>query len=125
MERFKVFLEIRSNETLASFLEPEHVYVGKEKMKILSHDVKVFSDEYGSHRIMKLDADGKAISVIQVLSNKKGVGHVANAFTLPQYRQKGIGTELVKHARNMFPKKLTFSTDLSDDGAAFVQAMTR
>lgn len=124
MYRFKLFLEIQSNETLASFLQPTHVYVGKEKMKILTHDVKVFTDEHGSYRFMKFDADGKAISVIQVMSMRKSVGHVANAFTLPEYRRHGIGSELVALARKMFPK-LTFSTDLSDDGAAFVQQMSK
>lgn len=124
MHSFKMFLEIKSNETLISFLEPEHAYVGTEKMKILSHDVKVFSDEYGSHRFMKFDPDGKAIAVIQVVSRRKGTGHVSNVYTLSQYRRQGIGTELVRYARQMFPK-LTFSDDRSEDGAAFVNIVSK
>jgi len=123
-ESNNIFESIRSNETLVSFLNKEHPYVGVEKEEILSPTVKVLKDKYGSYRFLKYENE-QHIAVIQVLSNKRGIGHVANIYTKPEYRRQGIMSELLQHVRDMFPKKLTFSEDRSEDGEAFVKFMTK
>lgn len=113
---------MQSNEHLATMLHKHggEVYGSSdEKVKHLSPTVSVHSNKYGSHRFVKHDGHGNALSAVQVMSREKGKGHVANAYTHPDHRRKGHGAELVKHANKMF-KNLTYSDDRSEDGKAFV-----
>lgn len=127
MKTFIQFItELRSNETLKSFLEPTHVYVGDERVEMLDNNIQLRKDKFGSFRFMKLDPKtGQSIGVIQVISNKKGIGHVANAYVKPEHRRQGIGSELVKVAKKIFNKKLTFSDDRSEDGQDFVASVDK
>jgi GNAT superfamily N-acetyltransferase len=122
---FKQFLiELRSNETLKSFLEPTHPYVGDEKIEWITNRIQVRKDKYGSYRFMKLNDKDRPIAVVQVVSQKKNVGHVSNVFVDPEYRRKGIATEIMSHVKQMF-KKLTYSDDRSDDGKDFVASVEK
>jgi len=124
MQSFIQFVtEIQSNENLATLLHKHggEVYGSSdEKVKHLSPTVSVHSNKYGSHRFVKHDGKGNALSAIQVMSREKGKGHVANAYTHPEHRRKGHGTELIGHIKKTFNKHLSFSDDRSDDGKAFV-----
>lgn len=124
VKTFKQFIseKIESNETLKSFLEPTHPYVGDEKTEWLTDRIQVRKDKHGSFRFMKLDDKNNPIAVIQVVSRKKNEGHVANAFVKPEYRRQGIGKEIMSHVKKMF-KKLTYSDDTSVQGEAFVNKM--
>lgn len=123
MLRFDQFIaEMQSNEDLSVLLQKHGGHYGSpdEKVKHLSPTVSLHSDKFGSHRFVKHDGQGNAISAIQVMSKDKGHGHVANAYTHKDHRRQGHGSELIQHAKKNFKKSLTFSDDRSGDGAAFV-----
>jgi predicted GNAT family acetyltransferase len=124
MKRFAEFIaEMRSNEHLSVLLEPHGGQYGSpdEKIKHLSPTVTLHSKkEWGNYRFVKHDPSGRHISAVQVVSKGKGIGHVSNAYTHQDHRRQGHAAELVQHARKLFPKQLTFSDDLSDDGEGFV-----
>jgi ribosomal protein S18 acetylase RimI-like enzyme len=120
---YQYLSEMQSNEYLSTLLEPHggHYGAADEKTKRLSPTVTVHSTQFGSHRFVKHDASGNRIAAIQVVSREKGNGHVANAYTHPDHRRAGHGSELIGHAKRMFKKKLSFSDDRSGDGQAFVK----
>jgi GNAT superfamily N-acetyltransferase len=125
MLSFKQFLvELQSNETLKSFLDDKHPYVGDEKTQWITDRIQVRKDKFGSFRFMKLDDKNHPIAVIQVVSNKKNVGHVSNVFVSPDHRRKGVATEIMSHVKQMF-KKLTYSDDRSEDGKGFVASVEK
>lgn len=110
------------NEDLRSVLDEKYPAVGKENRKDLGNNITLCTDPYGSHRFVKY-FNGQAIAAIQVMSDGQR-SHVAKAYTHPNFRRKGIATELVNAARRMFPN-LTFSSDLSPSGEAFVNSQNR
>jgi len=114
-----------SNENLASILQKHGGQYGSpdEKVKHLSPTVSLHSKkEWGNHRFVKHDGNGTPLSAVQVVSKKKGTGHVSTAYTHPEHRRKGYAAELIKHARKHFPN-LTYSEHRSGDGNAFVQGV--
>ena len=53
----------------------------------------------GEHRLMFLDEeDGGICGYYSLLLNPGGECELANLSVLPEYRHRGIGTELLKHA---------------------------
>jgi ribosomal protein S18 acetylase RimI-like enzyme len=118
----RLIKEIVSNETLKNFLDLTHPYISDEKIKWLSSTIQIRWDKFGSYRFMKIIDGEQPIGVIQVMSQKKGIGHVSNVFVLPEYRRKGIGRELMIYVKKLFPK-LTFSTDRSENGEAFISSI--
>jgi len=111
---------MRSNEYLKSLLEPQAT-TGKEKEKKITPDISVFVDPFGSYRFVKF-LDNQPISAVQVMSKEQGVGHIANAYTHPDYRRQGHARDLLQEISKIF-KKLTVSDDLSDEGREWVKSV--
>jgi ribosomal protein S18 acetylase RimI-like enzyme len=95
---------------------------GPEKVKSLPGDVSLYSDPFGSHRLVYAP-DGVPVAGIQVVSRGPGSGHVTAAFTHVDHRRKGYARRLIELARSLFPQ-LTFDHDRSLDGAALVAAVS-
>lgn len=115
---FSEFLEMRSNESLASLLKPRYEgRTGPERRVDLGDGVVDHVDPYGSHRLV-FSEDGEPVSAIQVIVMNGKRAILANAFTAPSHRRRGIASLLVRKARELFPS-ITASEDRSEDGAAF------
>lgn len=58
-------------------------------------------------------------------SQSRSIGNevTANIFVLPEVRRKGIAQALLRAANETFPS-LRYSTDLTNDGAALLNAMS-
>lgn len=126
MLTFVQFIGEDSNEYLSTILQKHGGQYGSpdEKVKHLSPTVSVHSKkEWGNHRFVKHDGAGNPIAAVQVMSRGQGTGHVSTAFTHPDHRRQGHASELVQHAKKLFPK-LTYSDDRSGDGKALVSSLT-
>jgi hypothetical protein len=69
--------------------------------------------------------DGQAVSAIQVMRRKhptKWIGHVANVFTHPDWRRKGLATKLFRQAEKDFDV-LKHSKDLSTSGSSWKSSL--
>jgi ribosomal protein S18 acetylase RimI-like enzyme len=72
----------------------------------------------GSYRFVRV-VDGEIVAGLQVMSRTGKDGTVANVYCHPEWRRRGLATELLDAARNTF-ESLEFSTDRSNDGEAWV-----
>lgn len=72
----------------------------------------------GSYRFVRF-VDGKIVAGLQVMSRTGEVGTVANVYCHPDWRRKGMATELLEEARRTFDA-LEFSEDRSADGKAWI-----
>ncbi|NBT57356.1 N-acetyltransferase [bacterium] len=115
--RFRTWLE-SSEPDLEYLLAPagEVPQIGPEKQVGRTTDGSVkFLSPNGSHRYVRYVA-GKPVSALQVVSRDGMNGHVANVYTLPEYRKQGFAKELLDRARQGF-ESITHSKDLSTLGA--------
>lgn len=84
--------------------------------------IALFRSPFGSFRFVFIQ-DGQALGALQVMQSKPGHEVAANIFVLPEVRRKGIAQALLKAANETFPG-LRYSTDLTNDGAALLNAMS-
>jgi GNAT superfamily N-acetyltransferase len=112
---------MQGNENLSSLLSEPGKYplVGPEKGEKPDDGIATFRDPNGSHRYVYY-VGGRPVSGLQVMSRDGKTGHVANAYTHPDFRRRGHAKALVERARMDF-EKLTWSTDRSEVGEAFVR----
>ncbi len=113
-----------NNENLSYLLSEsgQTSHIGEEKEVSQRNDIKLFKSPFGSYRYV-LYKDGQSISGIQVLSKDGKKGIQANSFTKKEFRGQGYASKLMDLIKKDFPE-LTYSSDLSDSGAAFVYKMT-
>lgn len=69
---------------------------------------------HGSYRYIYF-VDGKAVSVLQVVSRDKKSASIANVYTLPEFRRHGYAKMLFNRVKEDF-RSLEHSKDLSDLG---------
>lgn len=81
--------------------------------------VIVLSSPHGSTRYLA-SQDGSNVAVLQVVSRDGRHARIANAFTVPGMRRRGIARMLLEAARTDFEEVL-HSDDLSDFGRAFAK----
>lgn len=74
-----------------------------------------FLSPHGSYRYVRY-IEGKPVAALQIMSKDGRRGTIANVYTLPEYRRKGIARELLERARRGF-ESLSHSRDLSTLGA--------
>jgi ribosomal protein S18 acetylase RimI-like enzyme len=107
-----------SEPDLAYLLAPagEIPQIGTEKQVGSTKDGSVkFISPNGSYRYVRYVA-GKPVSALQIVSRDGKNAHVANVYTLPEYRKQGFARELIDRARQGF-ESITHSKDLSTLGA--------
>lgn len=119
---------IISNEGLSYLLgkKSEVEQIGSEKkspVKSSFNDltIELYISEYGSYRFVAIKNE-EVVSAIQVMSRDGKVGYVSNAYTRKDYRNKGVGSELIKFIRKYFTE-ITFSEDRSILGERFVNSI--
>ena len=119
---------IISNEGLSYLLgkKSEVEQIGSEKkspVKSSFNDltIELYISEYGSYRFVAIKNE-EVVSAIQVMSKDGKVGYVSNAYTRKDYRNKGVGSELIKFIRKYFTE-ITFSEDRSILGERFVNSI--
>jgi GNAT superfamily N-acetyltransferase len=74
----------------------------------------------GSYRFVRF-VDGEIVAGLQVMSRTGESGTVANAYCHPDWRRKGMATELLEAATHAFDE-LELSEDRSLDGQAWVSS---
>ncbi len=74
----------------------------------------------GSTRYV-MHVEDVAASVLQVVSPDGRLAIIANAYTLPSFRRRGLAASLLLAARREFDE-VRHSADLTPDGAAFAAA---
>jgi GNAT superfamily N-acetyltransferase len=106
--------------------------IGPEKSKNLGggvtlffQSIRTFNPSYrhkagGSYRFTK-SLDGVTVAGLQVMSRIGGEGIGAKVYCHPEWRRKGMASELLRAARGIFPV-LDFSDDQSPDGQAWLAA---
>lgn len=97
----------------------------EEHVSDITDSIKHFKGDDGRHRFVKFDANGNAISAIEVKRNSwdKKV-KIANLYTADEHRRKGHATELFRIAKERFPR-LSHSSDLTKDGKAWKSSLRR
>lgn len=104
---------IISNEGLSYLLGEKGAVeqIGSEKKHPVDKDfneIELYVSEYGSYRFVIINK-GKIISAIQVMSKDGKNGYIANAYTHPSFRRKGLGSFLVKFIQKYFKNNIRFS----------------
>ncbi len=119
---------IISNEGLSYLLgkksEVEQIGIEKKspfKSSFNGLTIELYISEYGSYRFVAVKNE-EIVSAIQVMSRDGKFGYVSNAYTEKEYRNKGIGAELIKFIRKYFTE-ITFSEDRSMLGERFVNSL--
>lgn len=94
-------------------------YTGKETVKILDNNVKLYADEEnGSYRFV-MYKKGRSISALQLMKRPdKDIVVVANVLTVKQHRRKGYAKIVWNEAKKLFPI-IQHSSNLSEDGKIF------
>ena len=93
---------------------------GPETMTMVGPDIRLYEDEFGSRRFVKL-VDGISVAGLQLVTSPDRTV-VANIYTHPSYRRRGYMTELFREALARYPA-LQLSKDRSDDGKLFVASL--
>ena len=119
MKSFRQFVE--GDEGLSYLLGPAGTLpqIGREKAEN-EGDVTVMRSSHGSTRLV-LSVDGKPVSALQVV-HRGDNATVANVYTLPEHRRKGLARRLMDRAREMF-SSLAHSKHLSKDGEAWSKSV--
>lgn len=112
-----------NDQALIDLLAPvgQSKLIGQEKGKQKPEGVSRLDSPYGSTRYVYSEG-GKAVSVLQVMRMPDGKARIANVYTVPEARRKGIASKLMEQARKDF-KEVAHSDDLSVDGAAWANAV--
>lgn len=108
-------------EPLAVYLLPKGSVpgIGPEKGRVVTNGIATFKDSFGSTRYVSY-LQGKAISVLQVVSRDKKHAIIANVYTLPEYRRQGFAEKLLRKARQDFFQVVHAAENhLSPEGKAF------
>lgn len=89
-----------------------------EKVKDAGNDIKICKS-ITSYRFIKY-CDGKPVSMIQVAPKSAATRLDKNlinlAYTLPEYRKKGFGSELLDVVKKTFKSNLVIANTLTEEG---------
>lgn len=116
MKYIKLYEEFKGYEGLNYLLDEYTDTIGYEIKIPLGNSVYLYKSDVGSYRFIK-SLEGKNISAIQIMYRKGQQPYATNAFTLPNYRRKGIALELLKKAEIYFEQPLNLSNDVSELGS--------
>lgn len=95
-------------------------YTGAEKLVKKIGNIEKLQGENGSFRYVYRDAQGKIIGAAQGVSGK-GRNVLSNIYTVPEARNKGIGTQLFEQAKKDF-KGLEVADTKTEAGTKFFQS---
>jgi len=97
-------------------------YIGKEvEVKSETPNVRIYKRPDDTDYRFIYTVSNKPVSVLHV---DVKYNSIQNAYTLPKYRNKGIGTKLYGVVKSYFPT-IKFSTNLSESGKAFKQKVQK
>lgn len=86
--------------------------------------IKHFSSKLGSERLVAY-INESPVAMMQVMKGKGYPPTVANVFCEEAHRREGLATMLYSKARTLFGSKLKISSDLSKDGLAWANEISR
>lgn len=102
--------------------------IGEEKSKgEYSYDnvkIKHFSSKLGSERLVAYINEAP-VAMMQVMKGKGYPPTVTNVFCEAEHRREGLATMLYSKAKTLFGSKLKMSSDLSKDGFAWSNEISR
>lgn len=116
MKYIKLYEEFKGYEGLSYLLDEYNDIIGNEKKIPIGDNIYLYKSEIGSYRFIK-KIDNNNVSAIQIMYRKGQRPYTTNAFTLPEYRKKGIALELLKKAETYFEEPLNLSNDVSELGS--------
>lgn len=93
-------------EGLKRYLERPCPVCGPEKETRLAEDVILLRSPFGSYRFMALNLAGRAVAVLQVVSDDGRRGVLSNAYAVPEVRGTAIVPRLLRFARKRFEIRL-------------------
>lgn len=118
-----------THSQLTGLIQPpgESPCIGNENGDLMENGISVLYHKTGaggagSYRFV-MAVEGEIVAGLQVMSRGGVSGTIANLFVAPDHRRAGHATALYEAAAKMFPE-LTVSDDLSDDGRAFMSAVS-
>ena len=106
-------------ESIEQIMDDSTPLVGDEKVQKIGRNITKRTDPYGSIRYV-LDDGEKNIGAIQIMVRGSNA-FVGNIYVRPEYRRRGIATELFNLAKGEYPE-LRHGEMLTDDGKAFASA---
>lgn len=95
--------------------------VGQETGRMSKEGISRLKSPFGSTRYVYSEG-GQAKAVLQIMSTDGQVGTIANVYTVPDARRKGIASQLMERARKDF-KQIHHNADLSPAGAAWANSV--
>jgi predicted GNAT family acetyltransferase len=97
---FKTWLESEMDDILGGSGTLRQI--GDEKVVYENpNGISKYVSPHGSYRYVYM-VDGKIISALQIVSQKRGVGIVARVTTLPEFERQGYASALLGQARKEF-----------------------
>lgn len=99
--------------------------IGAERGREIRDGIAIWrsSIQPGSHRYLFFE-HGEPLAVLQIVGERGSSGRIANVFTRPDARRRGLATVLLDRARRDF-SEIEHSSFLSDDGLAWAQSDRR
>ncbi|MFM2392570.1 MAG: hypothetical protein RLZZ546_547 [Bacteroidota bacterium] len=116
MKYIKLYEDFNGYEGLKYLLDEHTNTIGDEKKIPIGDDIYLYKSDAGSYRFIK-KVNNVNVSAIQIMFRKGQQPYATNAFTLPEYRRKGIALELLKKAEIYFEQPLNLSNDVSELGS--------
>lgn len=97
--------------------------IGAERGVLRAEGVSTLRSDAGSTRYVYCE-QGKRLAVLQVMSRDGLNGVATNVYTVAEARRRGLASRLMAQAKADF-RTLVYSDDLTEDGAALLNAIDR
>lgn len=99
--------------------------IGPERgpSRMPENGIVLFRSSHGSWRYLLFE-DGQPVSVLQIVSRDGKHGQIANVFTAPERRRRGLAERLLKRAHEDF-EVIVHSTHLSGSGRRWKEKVSR
>jgi GNAT superfamily N-acetyltransferase len=110
----------REDVDLSAYLAPKGKApgIGAETGATVRDGISLYKSPHGSNRYL-YSKQGAAVGVLQVVEISPGVAVIANVYTSPEWRRKGIATKLYERASKDFAISLPDKRMLSKAGLAW------
>jgi GNAT superfamily N-acetyltransferase len=110
----------REDVDLSAYLAPKGKApgIGAETGTTVRDGISVYKSPHGSNRYL-YSKQGAAVGVLQVVEISPGISVIANVYTSPEWRRKGIATKLYERASKDFEIRLPDKRMMSGDGLAW------
>lgn len=113
----------REDVDLSAYLAPKGKApgIGSETGTTARDGISVYKSPHGSNRYL-YSKQGAAVGVLQVVEISPGVAVIANVYTSPEWRRKGIATKLYERASKDF--EVSLPERMSEAGLAWAGSVS-